>query len=134
MVTFGTTTGAGPLATLTRTVDPLTAGLPGPGAVAVTWPAVPPGTVCTSGVKPASLSAWTASPCDLPSRLGTSTIGLPVETQIVTSLPLATSLPSAGSCLKTSPAAVVSFVAVFTFGTRPIWAICATASLRCSLT
>src|SRR6266581_433858 len=99
-MTFGTATGVGPFDTLIRTFVPWTTFVPGDGSCAVTtFGFAPPGTPCSSGTRFAALSAATASVELCPRTSGTATFGLPVETQIVTSLPFACRLPGFGSWL-----------------------------------
>ena len=69
-------------------------------------------------VSPAFCSACLASLSVMPFRLGTCTFSLPVETQIVTTLPCMTDAPWSGSSLITEPLGTVSEASVSTVVVR----------------
>src|SRR5204862_3123190 len=100
---------------------------PAGGSVAVTWPFVFPGTKCSTGTNPASVSACCASVHCWPLTSGVFTFGGPVETQIVTVPPLSTFEPGSGSCLKTIPFLYLSLEPFCTDGTRCAARICCSA-------
>src|SRR5690242_9978779 len=125
--TLGTVPCAGPVMTLTRTLEPFGTDSPADGDVAVTWPLVLPGTKCSTGFSPASVNVCCACDHCWPLTSGTFTFGGPVETQIETVPPFSTCEPAPGSCLKTTPLSYRSLGPRFTSGTRCAALICRTA-------
>ncbi len=127
--TPGTVPCAGPLMTFTRTVDPTGTDFPAGGSVAVTRPAVLPGTLNFCGFSPSFTSVCSAAVHCWPLTSGTLTFFGPVETVSVTVPPLSIFLPAAGSCLKTTPEGKfgLELEALFTAGTRPAARICCSA-------
>ena len=98
-MTLGTATGFGPDETLIRTEEPATTTTPGFGFWAVTWFACCEELTCTTlGSSCRRVSSATAASRDLPTRLGTVTFGLPLETRIVTIDPRGCFVPGSGSC------------------------------------
>src|SRR6187399_3034720 len=104
-MTLGTATGLGPDETLIRTEEPATTTTPAFGACAVTWFACCDELTCTTlGWSWRRVSSATAALRDLPTRLGTVTFGLPLETRIVTIDPRGASYPAPGPAGRRSPA------------------------------
>src|SRR5919202_6533452 len=116
--TGGTATGAGPLETLIRTFEPFTTFTPGPGACATTVPgSLSEYTSWASGLSPTDAIAAAASVELSPRTSGTRTFAAPVETKIVTELPLGVLFPCDGSWSNTN----VGGCAVD--GRRTMWAL-----------
>ena len=126
--TGGTAIDAGPFETLIRTFEPRTTRVPGPGDCAITvFTGFSELTSWTSGSRPTFAIAAAASVADCPRTSGTAVLGAPVETKIVTWLPLSIRLPGAGSCRKTMPMSAAPLGWRRTTGLRPAPRICPTA-------
>src|SRR5205814_2236886 len=105
-LTDGTVTCAGPDDTTSVTFEPLSTSVPDGGSVRITWSlgTVSDGSdVVFDALSPACPRMLAASATDFFWTSGMATLGLPDETVSLMATFLATSAPSAGSCLVTSP-------------------------------
>src|SRR5690242_7182382 len=97
-ITEGTPTGATPFETLIRTTVPSTTFAPAFGNWPVTWPdGLSEWISTTFGFSCTDARAAVASVACLPTTLGTTDFALPVETRIVTGLPLSVCVLADGS-------------------------------------
>jgi hypothetical protein len=80
---------------------------------------LPEGTWKAFATKPAFVSVLTASACDFPITLGTSTVSFPLET-VMSTLPFFWSFsPASGLWLMTIPFSIESLNSRATWGARP---------------
>jgi hypothetical protein len=134
--TFGTNTCAGPVETTMLTALPVLTLVPAVGDSLMTLPeaTVPLLAVVTvPTTKPAPVIEVLAAACVKPTTFGTDTCAGPVETTMLTALPVLTLVPATGDSLITLPEATVPLLAVVTVPTTkpaPVIAVVAAAWLE----
>ena len=136
-VTSGTSTCSGPRETRSVTSLPRSSVAPAGGEVSTTRPLRTSSekTRSTCGLKPASLSCFSASSCSSPATCGTGASPGPLETVIVTVDPSGASAPGRGSCAATWSRSTSGLTTGTTSTSKPrFWRICAAVADSRSIT